>query len=581
MACHAIKRLTVSVLAAGLCYALAACKNAQTLTPLAAEKTAVMSFDTLIVDGQCVDGARSPTFACDVGITGDRIAAIGTLKDHAAQQIIEAKGQLITPGFINVLSWANESLILDGRGLSDLHQGITLEIFGEGHSPGPLNAEMKSLWIKSMSPERRFEISWNTLGEYLDFLQAKGVSPNIASFVGAANVREYVLGFADVKASPEQLKQMQGLVEKAMQEGALGVGASLIYAPGAYASTEELTALARVAGKYQGSYIAHLRSEGSRFLEALEEHLAITQAANVHGEVYHLKAAGVAHWPKMAQAIARIEKARAAGVDISANMYPYIAGATGLDAAMPTWVQAGGYDQWRKRLQDPNIRQRVLTEMKARDAGFENLRLAAGRPENTLLLGFKNPALRKYIGKHIGEVAIDRGQSVEDAIIDLVIEDGSRVEVAYFLMSEDNVRLGLKQPWVALGSDAEAMAPEGAFLEQMPHPRAYGTVARFLGKYVREEKLMSIEEAIHRLTLLPANNFKLTDRGCLKVGCFADINVFNLNAIKENTRFDQPHQLSEGMSFVLVNGKVVIDRGVHNGALPGQVVRGPGYKQTN
>jgi N-acyl-D-amino-acid deacylase len=577
-----LKRLVVSVLATACLSVLPSCTSVQSTEQTKASVPPAPRLDTLILNGQCIDGSNTPAFACDVGMKGDRIAEIGDLDNRVASKTIDAKGQLITPGFINVLSWANESLILDGRGLSDLHQGITLEIFGEGHSPGPLNEAMKTEWRKSMSAERKIDIRWNTLGEYLDYLQAKGVSPNIASFVGAATVREYVLGFTDVKATPAQLQQMQNLVDQAMQEGALGVGSSLIYAPGTYASTEELIALASVAGKYQGAYISHLRSEGARFLEALEELLEITAAAKVHGEVYHLKAAGMTNWPKMAQAIARIEKARADGLDVSANMYTYIAGATGLDAAMPTWVQAGGYDEWRKRLQDPNVRKRVLAEMKATDAGFENLRLAAGKPENVVLLGFKNPELRKYTGKHIGEVANYRGQSIEDAIIDLVIEDGSRVEVAYFLMSEDNVRLGLSKPWVTLGSDAEALAPEGVFMQDMPHPRTYGNVARFLEKYVRDEKLVTLEEAIHRLTELPAKNFKLTDRGCLKVGCYADINVFDLQAINEHTTFEKPHQLATGMSYVLVNGAVVIDQGKHTGAMPGQVVRGPGFdKKTN
>jgi N-acyl-D-amino-acid deacylase len=533
----------------------------------------------MIVNGQCLDGTGADAVACDVGIQNDRIQALGTLTDATAKRVIDAKGRLVTPGFINVLSWANESLIFDGRGLSDLHQGITLEIFGEGHSPGPLSDEMKDQWRASMSDERRYEIAWTTLAEYLDYLQKKGVAPNIASFVGAATVREYVLGFDDVRATPAQLTQMQALVEQAMQEGALGVGSSLIYAPGTYADTAELTALASVAGRYGGSYISHLRSEGARFLEALDELLAITKASGVHGEVYHLKAAGVEHWPKMRLAIERIAAARAAGVDVSANMYTYIAGATGLDAAMPTWVQAGGYEAWRKRLQDPNIRARVLAEMKAKDAGFENLRLAAGPPENVLLLGFKNKALRKYAGKNIGEVARLRGATIEDTIIDLVIEDGSRVEVAYFLMSEDNVRLGLQQPWVGLGSDAEALAPEGQFLLSNPHPRSYGNVARFWEKYVVKEALVTHAQAVHRLTGLPAKNFRLTDRGCLRVGCFADINIFDPQLIREHTSFENPHHLASGMGFVLVNGQVVLDEGVNTGALPGQVVRGPGYGQ--
>lgn len=519
------------------------------------------------------DGSGAPGQRVDIGIAGQRVTALGDLSMAKADQRIDAAGKIVTPGFINVLSWADESLILDGRGLSDLHQGVTLEIFGEGWSQGPLTDVMKAQKRAAMTDDNRYEIRWSSLDEYLRYLEGKGVSPNIASFVGAATIRMNVLGQENRKPNAEELSRMQALVDTAMREGALGVGSALIYAPGSFADTEELIALASVAGKYGGSYISHLRSEGEQFLEALDELIAITKAAGVHGEAYHLKAAGLANWPKMAQAIARIEAARAGGLDISANMYTYTAGATGLDAAMPPWVQADGFDAWRARLLDPVQRARVLRDMQDPNAGFENLRLAAGSAENLMFLGFKQPALRAYIGKTLAEVSQMRGTSPENTVIDLVIEDDSRVETAYFLMSEANVKLGLQQDWIALGSDGAALAPEGNFLKSNPHPRSYGNFARFWQRYVVQQKLVPIASAVHRLTGLPAKNFKLAQRGCLNIGCFADVAVFVPEQIRENATFIKPHALSTGMDFVLVNGVTVIEDGVHTGAKPGMVVR--------
>jgi N-acyl-D-amino-acid deacylase len=548
------------------CLVLACCAAPRQTAPKVA-------FDTIIEGGTVFDGSGAPGQRVDVGIAGQRVTALGDLRAAKADRRIDAAGKIVTPGFINVLSWADESLILDGRGLSDLHQGVTLEIFGEGWSQGPLTEAMKADARKAMTDENRYEIRWSSLDEYLRYLEGKGVSPNIASFVGAATIRINVLGQENRAPNSEELVRMQALVDTAMREGALGVGSSLIYAPGSFANTQELIALASVSGKYGGSYISHLRSEGGQFLEALDELIAITKAAGVHGEAYHLKAAGLANWPKMAKAIARITAERAEGLDISANMYTYTAGATGLDAAMPPWVQAGGFDAWRARLLDPVQRARVLREMQDPNAGFENLRLAAASAENLLFLGFKQPALRGYIGKTLAEVSQLRGTRPENTVIDLVIEDGSRVETAYFLMSEANVKLGLQQDWIALGSDGAALAPEGNFLKSNPHPRSYGNFARFWQRYVVQQKLVSIESAVHRLTGLPAKNFKLTQRGCLSVGCFADVAVFVPEQIRENATFIKPHALSTGIAFVLVNGAIVIADGVHTGAKPGRVVR--------
>jgi N-acyl-D-amino-acid deacylase len=529
-------------------------------------------FDVIIKNGTVYDGSGAPGVRADVGIVGHKIVAVANLSTASAARVIDAGGKIVTPGFINTLSWANESLIHDGRGLSDVVQGITLEIFGEGWSAGPLTAAMKADLLAEMTDENRYAIRWTSLRQFLDYLQTKGVTPNVASFVGAATVRMHELGSANRAPSPAELARMTALVDTAMREGALGVGSALIYAPGTYANTEELIALASVAGRYGGSYISHMRSEGARFLESLDELLHITQASGVHGEIYHLKAAGAANWPKMQLAIDKINAARAKGVDVGANMYTYTAGATGLDAAMPTWVQEGGFEAWRARLLEPATRARVLREMRAPDAGFENLRLAAGDPKNVLFTGFKTPSLRHYIGKTLAEVAAQRNSTPEDTVIDLVIEDHSRVETAYFLMSESNVQLGLAQPWVGLGSDGEALAPEGNALKSNPHPRAYGNVARFWQRYVVQGKLMSTAQAVHRLTGLPATNFHLAGRGCLRIGCFADIAVFAPENIAEHATFAAPHALSTGIDFVLVNGTVVVEDGKHNGATPGQAV---------
>lgn len=533
-------------------------------------------FDLVIANGLVFDGSGGAPTVTDVGIRGDRIAAQGDLKNEPTLRLVDAGGLAVAPGFINVLSWATESLIIDGRGLSDIAQGVTLEIFGEGSSMGPLNDAMKADALKEQS-DYHYAVEWTTLGEYLDWLVAKGVSPNLASFVGATTVRMHELGKDNRAPDAEELARMQTLVEAAMREGALGVGASLIYAPAFFAKTDELQALARTAAKSGGGYVAHLRSEAGRFLEALDEHVSIARASGQRAEVYHLKAAGERNWPKMAQAIAKIDAARAEGLAISASMYAYTAGATGLDASMPPWVQEGGIDDWVKRLRDPAIRARVLAEMRAPDDSWESLYFEAGSPERVMLIGFDNPALKPLTGKTIAEVAKSRGTSPEDTIIDLVIEDHSRVDTVYFLMSEDNVELGIKQPWVSFGSDAAALAPEGVFLKRSAHPRAYGNFARVLGHYVRDRGTLTLSDAIRRLTRLPAENWKLRERGCIDPGCYADVVVFDTAAVRDHATFAKPQQLATGVTHVWVNGTQVLRDGVHTGATPGRVVRGPGW----
>ncbi len=533
--------------------------------------------DLLIRNGVIYDGHGNAPIRGDLAVDDGRVVAVGMLADTRARKEIDAKGLAVAPGFINVLSWAPESLLHDGRAMSDIKQGVTLEIFGEGNSFGPVNRAIREEMIKTQG-DIRYDVTWNTLDEFLKTLTKQGVSPNVASFIGATTVREYVIGFEDRTPTPAELKKMQELVREAMREGALGVGSSLIYAPAAYAKTDELVAITKAAGEYGGAYISHMRSEGDRFLEALDELILIAREAGVHAEAYHLKAAGEKNWPKMQQAIDRIEAARKEGLSITADMYAYTAGATGLDAAMPPWVQAGGIDAWIERLQKPEIRARVLQEMRAPAPDWESLLVAAGSPERVLLIGFKNDKLKPLTGKTLAEVAKLRGTSPEDTAIDLVIEDRTRVGTAYFLMSEENVTLGLSQPWVSLGSDADAPAPEGVFLKSNPHPRAYGNFARFLGLYVREKRVTSLPDAIRRMTHLPALNFKLKDRGCLDVRCHADIVIFDAATIGDHATFDQPHQYSTGVRDVFVNGVQVLRDGEHTGEFPGQVVYGPGRK---
>jgi len=557
-------------------FALLACLFAAGTMPVA--WAATPHFDLLIRNGVVYDGSGAPSQRVDVAVRGDRVAALLPAgSDASADKVIDAGGQAVAPGFINVLSWANESLIVDGRGLSDTRQGVTLEIFGEGWSMGPFNARMKEDALK-MQGDLRYPIEWTSLGEYLEYLERRGVTPNVASFVGATTVRIHELGEDDVDPDPAQLERMRGLVRAAMAEGALGVGSSLIYPPAAFAESAEIVALAQAAAESGGGYISHMRSEADRFLEALDETIAIARATGQRAEAYHLKAAGEKNWPKMAQAIARIDAARAEGLQVSADMYAYTAGATMLTATLPPWVQAGGYAAMVERLRDPQVRARVLAEMRDPDVDWENLRLLAGSDERVILIDFHNGKLKPLTGRTLAEVARERGATPEDTAIDLVIEDGSPVGAAFFLMSEENVELGLRQPWVSLGSDAESSAAEGVFLESSTHPRAYGNVARFLGHYVRDRGLMSLEEGIHRLTGLPAANWKLRDRGCLQPGCFADIVVFDPATIADHATYAKPQQYASGVAHVFVNGVQVLRDGEHTGATPGRAVRGPGWR---
>jgi len=529
------------------------------------------------MSGEIYDGSGRASYVADVGIKDDCIAAIGQLQPDA-DVVINAQGLAVAPGFINMLSWANESLIEDGRSQSNIRQGVTLEVMGEGWSMGPLNEKMKRQMRQSQG-DIKFSIEWTTLGEYLEYLVKKGVSTNIASFVGATTVRVYAVGYEDRPPTSKELDEMRKLVGQAMREGAVGVSSALIYAPGFYARTDELIALAEVASEYGGMYISHIRSEGNHLLEALDEFITIARKANVAVELYHMKAAGKSNWHKLEAMIERIEKARTEGLKITTNMYNYTAGATGLDAAMPPWVQAGGHQAWVARLKDPKIRRRVLKEMTTPTKEWENLYLLAGTPENVLLVGFKNEKLKHLTGKTLGQVAKMRGKSPAETAIDLVIEDDSRVGTVYFLMSEENVKRQIKLPWVSFCSDAGSLAPEGVFLKSNPHPRAYGSFARLLGKYVRQEKVIALAEAIRRLTSLPADNLKLDWRGRLEKGYYADIVIFDPETIIDHATFEKPHQYATGMIHVFVNGIQVIKDGEHAGAKAGRVVRGPGWKK--
>jgi len=523
-------------------------------------------YDVIISDGLVYDGNGGAPYVADIGISGGRIAAIGALEGEEAETVIDANGLAVAPGFINMLSWATESLLIDGRGQGDIRQGVTLEVFGEGRSEGPLNEAMQA------DVDPRWAGEWTTLDEYLEFMVEKGVSPNVASFVGATTVRVNVLGYEDRAPNEEELERMRELVRQAMEEGAVGLGSSLIYAPAFFAETEELIELAKVAGEYGGMYISHLRSEGNRLLESVDELIQIAREADIPAEIYHLKMAGGENWDKFDDVVARVEAAQAEGLGVTANIYSYTAASTGLDAAMPPWVQEGGYDAWAQRLQDPEIRAQVLAEMTIPTDEWENLARMAG-PEGVLLVGFENPELRRYAGMTLAEVAQERGTTPAETAIDLVIEDGSRVQVVYFLMSAENVAKGIALPWVSFGSDASSMATEGEFLDRMTHPRAYGNFARVLARYVREEQVITLEDAVRKLTKLPATNLGIAERGELREGYFADIAIFDPAEIQDHATYNDPHQYATGMVHVLVNGVPVLRDGEHTGALPGQVVR--------
>ncbi len=555
-------------------FALAGCARTGTTS---ASLPSVGLYDVVLRGGTVYDGSGRAPFTGDVAIRGDRIAAIDTggQRHLSAVRDIDARGMAVAPGFINLMS-SHEPLFVDGHAQSDIRQGVTLEVFGEGSSMGPLSDSMKVL-ERTGQGDLKFPVTWTTLGEGLDALVAHGVSPNVASFIGAATPRIHEIGWDDRAPTATELSRMQALVRQAMDEGALGVASALIYAPGVYARTPELVALSKPAAAAGGIYISHMRSEGSRLLEAVDELLTISREAGIRAEIYHLKAAGESNWAKMDSVIAKVDSARRSGAAITADMYTYTAGATGLDASMPPSVQEGGYAAWAKRLRDPAIRARVKREMDTPNGGWENLFLATGSPDRILLVGFKADSLKQYTGKSLAEVARLRGTSPEETAMDLVIRDGSRVGTVYFLMSEDNVRRQLALPWVSFGSDEGAYSASGVFLLSHAHPRAYGNFARFLGKYVRDEHVVSLEEGIRRLSALPADNLRLHERGQLKVGYFADVVVFDPKEIRDNATFDKPAQYATGVRDVYVNGVAVLAGGEPTGAMPGRAVRGPGW----
>ncbi|MCB1008687.1 MAG: D-aminoacylase [Acidobacteria bacterium] len=522
-------------------------------------------YDVVLRGGTVYDGSGGPPFVGDVAISDDAIAAVGDLGDARGREEIDVAGRAVAPGFINMLSWADESLLVDGRSLSDILQGVTLEVFGEGWSMGPLDQAMRTHLLERQK-DVRYEVPWTTLGEYLAHLEKQGVSTNVASFVGAETVRIHELGYEDRAPTPEELDRMRELVRVAMGEGALGVGSSLPYVPAAFASTDELIALATVAAESDGMYISHIRGEGEHLFESLDEFLAIVRAAGVRGEVYHLKASGKENWNKLEGAIERIEAARAEGLEVTADIYPYHASSTGLTYVLPAWVQEGGHEAMIARLKDEEIRRRVIP-------GMDMI-----PPEDILLVSFRNEKLRPLTGKTLAEVAAARGTSPEVTALDLIVEDDSRIGTVRFTMSEDNVRRKLALPWVAFCSDSASIAPEAPFTSSQPHPRAYGSFARVLGRYVRDEKVVPLEEAIRRLTSFPARNLRLDRRGSLQPGSYADVVVFDPATIADRATFERPHQLAVGVEQVFVNGRAVIRDGEHTGATPGRFVRGPGYR---
>jgi N-acyl-D-amino-acid deacylase len=544
---------------------IASCQPAQT-------------YDTIIRNGTVYDGNGAEPYKADIGINADSIAFIGDLKKASAKNEVDATGMCVAPGFINMLSWATESLIEDGRSQSDIKQGVTLEVMGEGNSMGPLNAAMKTE-IQHSQGDIKYTVSWNTLGEYLSYVEKKGISTNVASFVGATTLRAYVIGEDNRDPTNTELDSMRLLVRQAMEEGAMGIGSSLIYPPAFFAKTDELVALCEEASKYGGSYISHMRSEGNKLLEAVDELVTISKRANIHAEIYHLKAAGKDNWSKMDSVISRVERARKEGVNITADIYTYTAGATGMTAAFPPSLQDGGFGKLWQRLQQPAIRAQMKTAMNTNAPNWENLYYAAGSPEKVLLLSFNKDSLKKYTGKTLAEAARLRGSTPEETAMDLIVQDSSRVGVAYFLMNEENIKKQIALPWLSFGSDEGSYTNEGVFLKSNAHPRAYGNFIRVLSKYVRDEKIISLQEAIRKLTKLPATNLKIEKRGELKPGYYADIVIFNTAALKDNSTFDNPHQYAEGIFHVFVNGIAVLKNGQHTGATPGRFLKGPGWKK--
>src|SRR3954471_19521741 len=541
----------------------------------AASSTPAADFDVIIKGGTVYDGTGSEGQRVDLAIKGDRIASLGDLKNDKAKTVIDAKGLAVAPGFINMLSWSTESLIQDGRSQSEIRQGVTTEIMGEGESMGPVNDRVREFMLKQQG-DIKYDIKWNTLAEYLQYLEKRGISCNVASFVGATTIRANVIGFDDRAPTPQELDQMRELVRREMEAGALGIGTSLIYPPAFYAKTEELIELCKVASKYRGKYISHMRSEGNQIMQSLEELIRISREAQIPAEVYHIKAAGQQNWNRIDDVLSRIEAAQKEGLDIRANMYTYTAAGTGLDACFPPWTEDGGYPALFKRLRDPAMREKIKAEVQVDSDKWENLYLAAGSPEKILLVGFKSEKLKPLTGKTLAEVAKMRGKDPIDTAMDLIAEDESRITAVYHVMSEENVKKELRKPWISFGSDEASQAPESPFTKSNPHPRAYGNFARVLGKYVRDEKVLSMSDAIHRLSGLPATNLGLDHRGFLKEGMFADVVVFDPATITDHATFEKPHQYATGVKHVFVNGVQVIKNGEHTGAKPGRALWGPG-----
>jgi N-acyl-D-amino-acid deacylase len=537
---------------------------------LACGCSVAVKYDVLIKDGQIYDGSGSPAFTGDIGINADTIATIGDLKNAKGRTEINAEGLAVAPGFINMLSWAVESLIEDGRSMGDIVQGVTLEVVGEGDSWGPWNDKMKKSFRESQS-DIQYDINWTTLGEYLEYLEKKGISTNIASFVGTSTLRIYTVGYDNRPPTEAELDTMKFLVRQAMEEGAIGVSSALEYVPASFASTEELIELCKVAAEYDGMYISHIRNEDDQLLEAIDELIRVAKEAGIRSEIYHFKQVGRTNWDKLGKAVDKIDSARTAGLYITADMYTYPASSTGFDVIMPDWVQEGGFDKWVERLKDPEIRKKIAPEI------LKTILRKPGSPERILLVGFNNDSLKYLQGKTLAQIAEMRGTSPEETVMDLVIDDHSRVSVVYFSMSEDNICKEIALPWMAFCSDGQSMAPEGVFLKSATHPRAYGNFARLLGKYVRDEKVIPLEEAIYKLTSFPALNMKIQKRGLLKEGYFADVVVFDPARVQDHATFEDPHQLSTGMVHIFVNGILVLKDGEHTGATPGRVVRGPGY----
>ena len=544
---------------------------------LAATSVSILAadFDVIIKNGAVYDGSGGEAQHVDLAIRGDRIAGVGDYKNAKAKTVIDARGLAVAPGFINMLSWSTESLIQDGRSQSEIREGVTTEIMGEGESMGPLNEELKKRMLREQS-DIKFDIKWNTLAEYLQYLERRGISCNVASFIGAATIRENVIGFEDKVPTAEQLDQMRELVRKEMEAGALGIGTALIYPPAFYSKTDELIELCKVAAKYKGKYISHMRSEGNQLLEAFDELLRISREAGIPAEVYHIKAAGEKNWGKIDNLLSQIEAAQKEGLNVRANMYTYTAAGTGLDACLPPWTEEGGYPALFKRLRDPATREKIAAEVKIDSDKWENLYIGAGSPDNILLVAFKSEKLKPLTGKTLATVAKMRGKDPITTIMDLIAEDESRIGTIYLVMSEENVKKEIAKPWISFCSDEASQAPESVFLKSNPHPRAYGSFVRVLGKYVRDEKVITLSEAIRRLSAFPATNLGLDHRGMLKEGMFADVVAFDPATITDHATFEKPHQYATGVKHVFVNGVQVIKDGEHTGAKPGRALWGPG-----